>query len=454
MKNYFIKIGLVVTVILSTASCKKYLETKSVQSLATPSTLRDLEALLNADLINKGTMLANGSADEYYYIYTDWQSRTELHKNGYIWDPQLNNYTDWRDQYLAVFYSNTVLFNLDFISNGGDAQRWNRIKGGALFYRALAFFRIAQLYTPQYDANTAEVDPGIVLRLDADFNDVSSRSSVKKTYEQILSDLKASLEFLPDDLPNSVLTKTFPSKVAVFALIARVSLQMGDYQKAREYADLCLQLYPYLLDYNDASKVVPGSSNPFKLHNQEVIFYSNNDASPASNSRAKIDSTLYNSFAAADIRKTAFFSKNADNSYRFKGSYNEGNVNLFCGLATDEMYLTRAECLARLGNTNDAMQDLNELLSKRYLKASFVPLVANNATEALKLILSERKKELIFREIRWSDLKRLNKESAFATGLTRDLNGQVYSLAPNDYRYSLLLPIEVTNLVNLPQNPR
>src|SRR5689334_14473207 len=98
MKNYFIKIGLVVIVILSTVSCKKYLETKSVQTLATPSTLSDLEALLNADLINKGTMLANGSTDEYYYIFTDWQSRNELQKNGYIWDAQLNNYNDWRDQ--------------------------------------------------------------------------------------------------------------------------------------------------------------------------------------------------------------------------------------------------------------------------------------------------------------------------------------------------------------------
>jgi hypothetical protein len=454
MKNYYIKIGLVLIIILSTVSCKKYLETKSVQTLATPSTLGDLEALLNADLINKGTMLTNGSTDEYYYAYTDWQSRTELHKNGYIWDAQLNNYTDWRDQYLAVFYANTVLYNLDFISNNGDVQRWNRIKGGALFYRALAFFRIAQLYAPQYDVNTADVDAGIVLRLKADFNEVSSRSTVKKTYEQILADLNAALELLPDDLPNNVFTKTFPTKAAVYGFGARVNLQMGDYQKALENADKCLGLYNLLLDYNDATKVVPGSSIPFKLNNEEVIFYSNNDASPASNSRAKVDSNLYNSFAANDIRKTAFFSKNTDNSYRFKGSYNEGNVNLFCGVATDEVYLIRAECLARAESANDAMQDLNGLLSKRYLKASFVPLVANNAAEALKHIINERKKELIFREVRWSDLKRLNKEPAFSTVLTRNLNGQLYTLPANDYRYTMLLPIEITNLVDLPQNPR
>lgn len=454
MKNYIIKIGLILIVILSTVSCKKYLETKSVQTLATPSTLSDLEGLLNAELINKGTMLANGSTDEYYYIYTDWQSRNELQKNGYIWDAQLNNYNDWRDLYVAVFYANTVLFNLDFISNGGDVLRWNRIKGGALFYRALAFYRIAQLYAPQYDANTAEVDAGIVLRLNADFNEVSSRSTVKKTYEQIIADLNAALELLQDDLPNNVLTKTFPTKAAVYAFLARVNLQIGDYHKARENADLCLQLYNFLLDYNDATKVVPGSSIPFKIHNEEVIFYSNNDASPASTSRAKVDSNLYNSFAATDIRKTAFFSKNADNSYRFKGSYNEGNVNLFCGIATDEVYLIRAECLARAGSTSDAMLVLNDLLSKRYSKAAFVPLVANNASEALKHIINERKKELIFREVRWSDLKRLNKEPAFATVLTRNLNGEVYTLPANDYRYTMLLPFQVTNLVDLPQNPR
>jgi starch-binding outer membrane protein, SusD/RagB family len=454
MKNYLIKIAVLIVVILPISSCKKFLNEKSVQSLATPGTLSDLEAILNSDLINKASNMTNGGSDEYYYLYADWLSRSELPKNGYIWDAALNDFNDWRELYIAAFYANTVLLNLNTIDANGEQQRWNRIKGAALFYRALAFYRVAQLYAPQYDAATAGTDPGIVLRLKADFNEVSVRSTVQQTYDQITGDLQTSLDLLGDDLPNTVLTKTFPTKTAAYGLLARVSLQKNDYTKAKEYAQACLQRYSLLLDYNDATKVSPAAAAPFKMLNDEVIFYSNNDFSPASNSRAKFDTTLYNLFAATDIRKTAFFSKNTDGTWRFKGSYNEGNVNLFCGIATDEMYLIRAECLAREGNTNAAMQDLNTLLSKRYTTASFTPWVASSSAEALSLIIRERRKELVLRELRWPDLRRLNKEQAFATTLTRNLNGQLHTLPPNDLRYTLLIPIEILRMVDLAQNPR
>src|SRR5581483_1473290 len=118
-----------------------YLDAKSVQSLATPSSLNDLEALLNSPLINKGTEMINGSTDEYYYYYNDWLSRTDVFKKDYVWDAQLNDYDDWRDEFKAAFYANTILFNLPNISSNGDGARWNNIKGSALFYRALAFYR-------------------------------------------------------------------------------------------------------------------------------------------------------------------------------------------------------------------------------------------------------------------------------------------------------------------------
>jgi hypothetical protein len=450
--NHRIKILIAVMLVILATSCKKYLEKKPSQGLATPETMADLEALLNFDLANKGSVLANGSTDEFYFTYTDWLSRSEVHKNGYIWDPALNDFTDWRDLYLSAFYANTVLFNLDLIPDNGDAQRWKKIKGAALFYRALAFFRITQLYAPQYESGTANITPGIVLRKDADFNIASTRSTLQETYDYIINDLQEAKALLPGDLPTTTINKTTPTIAAVHGLLARVYLQMNQFAKAKEQADLCLQLHSTLLDYTDPAKVNPAAATPFKLLNEEVIFYSNGDGSPASGSRAKADTNLYNLYAATDVRKTAFFLRNADNSLRFKGSYNEGSVNLFCGIATDELYLIRAECYARESNTNAAMQDLNALLAKRI--KPFVPLVAGSADEALTFILAERRKELPFRELRWSDLKRLNKEPARATTLTRNLNGQLYTLAPNDLRYTLLIPDEVIRITTLQQNPR
>ncbi len=442
----------------SVTSCKKYLETKSVQSLATPSTLNDLQAILNNLAINNGTVLLNGNTDEYYFLYPDWQGRPELQKNGYIWDAQLNDNTDWSGQYNAVFNANTVLFNLKFITANGDNQRWNSIKGAALFYRALAFYRVAQLYSPQYDFNSATIDLGIPLRLNADINEESTRSSVEQTYDQIIADLNEAVGLLPNDLPNTNVTKTSPSKAAGYGLLARVYLQMGNYAKSKESANACLQIYSYLMDYSNTGApdfVNPlSTSAPFQLLNPEVIFQSMTDQSPNSNSKARIDSNLYRSFDLNDWRRYAYFRFNTDGTPRFKGSYNGNSVELFCGIATDEIFLIRAECYAREGNPTAAMKDLNDLLRTRWKKNSsgittYVDQTAIDANDALAKIIAERKKELINREIRWSDLKRLNKQPAFAATLSRSLNGQIFTLAPNDLRYSLLIPIEVMRITRL-----
>jgi hypothetical protein len=81
----------------------------------------------------------------------------------------------------------------------------------------------------------------------------------------------------------------------------------------------------------------------------------------------------------------------------FRGYYDYGG-NQYTGIATDEIYLIRAECLARSGNTSDALKDLNNLLAKRWKTGiTFTPIQATNADDALVKILAERKKELLFR---------------------------------------------------------
>ena len=117
------------------------------------------------------------------------------------------------------------------------------------------------------------------------------------------------------------------------------------------------------------------------------------------------------------------------------------------------MYLTRAECLARMGNTTDALQDLNTLLIKRWKTGTFIPFTASTAAQALQLILTERRKELLMRSLRWADIKRLNKEGAGLV-LRRIINGNTMELLPNDARYAFPLPQVVIDLSGMPQNPR
>jgi hypothetical protein len=113
----------------------------------------------------------------------------------------------------------------------------------------------------------------------------------------------------------------------------------------------------------------------------------------------------------------------------------------------------RAESFARVGDKDAALLNLNTLLEKRWKSGTFTPVSAASDEEALAIILAERRKELVMRGLRFMDLKRLNKEGANIT-LTRVVEGQVYTLPPNDLRYALAIPEQVIEVSGLTQNPR
>lgn len=229
---------------------------------------------------------------------------------------------------------------------------------------------------------------------------------------------------------------------------------MRDYVNAGHYADLCLQQNSNLMDFNSLSTT---NSRPIPLFNTEVIYHDYPfSADLILSSVCKIDSNLYQSYNNNDLRKAIFFKPNGGGTYKFSGSYlNRPSYFVYDGITTDEMYLTRAECYARAGNVIAAMQDLNTLMIKRWKNnGSFVSFTAATADDAKNLILAERRKELIFRTLRWPDIRRLNLEGANIT-LTKIINNITYTLPPNDLRSVMLIPQEVINTSSgMQQNPR
>ncbi len=192
---------------------------------------------------------------------------------------------------------------------------------------------------------------------------------------------------------------------------------------------------------------------PIVLFNPEVIFHCTMISfTSTSFNKAVADSNLYSSYDTNDLRKVIFY-KNFSGALRIWGSYSKVTTN-FCGLATDEMFLIRAEANARKGNLNNALNDLNTLPSKRYNSNSFIPVTATTADSALTKILIERKKELVFRSLRWSDLRRLNKDPKYAVTLSKTINGQTYTLQPNDPKYVFPIPPDEIRLSGIQQNPR
>lgn len=442
--------------------CKKFLDKKPDERLAVPTTIVDLQSLLDnwTSISQRDPYGGEVSSDDYYLTTADFLSRDENDRNLYIWnkDRQFktgNTGNDWGYCYDVVYKSNLVLSKLDKITRtAGDEIKWNNLKGEALFLRGKSFLALSGVFSLAFDENSADTDMGIVLRLDPNFNLPSRRSTVRQSYNQVIGDLTAAAYYLPAHASHVLK----PSKAAAFGLLARTYLWMRKYDKALLYADSCLQLNNALLDYNTltASQTFPFAASRY-INPEDIVHYNITGPPPTlSQSRAKIDSLLYRSYHGDDLRRTVFFRLNtgaAAGTYAFKGSY-YGSAVLYCGVSTNEIYLVKAECLARAGDKDSALATLNALIRKRWKNAVAYPsIVAVDATEALSKVLIERRKELLMRGLRWMDIKRLNKEGANIT-LTRIISGQSYILPPNDPKYALSIPEDVINISGIPQNPR
>lgn len=446
-------LSLFIIALLGMIACSEsFLDVKPDKKLVVPSSLDDLQALLDYFDVHNSNMPGMGelSSDDYYILYDRWTSLSSPYmRNGYIWAKEIwegSTSIDWNNRYQQIFYANYVLEELEKQERADNPAYYDRLKGAALFYRAYAYYQLAQVFCLPYNKSGTNSDYGLPLRLTSDLNVHADRAIVKETYQRIVDDLKEAHGLLPEKDAY----KTRPVKAASGALLSRVYLTMQEYDNALVFAESVLGAGYELIDFNNLKT---SASYPMERYNSEVIFHSRMTRyTPLSNTRLIIDSTLYHSYATDDLRKAAWF-KPANGSYTFKGSYC-GSLQIFNGLAVDECYLTKAECLARSGKVTEAIQTLSELLLKRYKTGTFTRINTTDQQEALSLILQERRKELLFRGIRWTDLRRLNLDATTATTIYRKLDGIIYTLEPNSPNYILPIADDVIQLSNIPQNIR
>lgn len=460
MKMKTFKMLLLFAAVFIISSCNHYLDVKPNLNLATPTTVKGLQALLDNERYVVQSYPASGDlASDYFYLeYPDWAGLgMQYHRGTYIWNEQGALMTEWTSQFERILTFNIILSEVVNAELGeASEQDRMRVKGTAHFFRGWSYLQLAQIFAPHYEPGVNDDDWGLPLRTEPDINMPSKRNTLSETYGLILDDFRKAAGYLP----TTLITPTRPSKATVFAALARTYLILGDWEASYQYADSCLQLQGQLIDYKSIDY---HNSFPFHLFNKEVLLHTTILSASASFSpaRAKVDSVLYNSYHDYDLRRYANYFQNADETYSFKGSYTgEGNSNrsalLFSGLAIDEVYLSKAESLVRLGKDIDALETLNTLLVNRHDIGWQPYLVTDYDSESLlRLILEEREKSLAFRAgIRWPDLRRLNTDERFAKTLVRDLDGERYTLPPNDLRYTFLIPTEIIQLTGMPQNKR
>lgn len=451
---------------LLATSCLKYVDIKKSGSQSFLETAKDCQLLLdNYELFNTNYPLDGEiSADDYYL--DDQRYASDLiqpeDRTLYTWQPNAIRASarQWVNNYNKIYHCNLVLEAVAELQGKEPDAILNNIKGSALFLRAYALWPLSQTYMKPF-SSSADEDLGIPVHLASDINDVPGRGTVRQTYDAMLKDLKEAVGLLNNT--SSIASR--PNKAAAYAMLARVHLAMNDYDNALANADAALKLKSELIDFNSVN---PGSYNPFPRFNKEVIFHSIIDKQNSvlevgygDENNAIINPEIINAYDEHDLRKLVYVKENLDvpvvtGTYRFVGNY-EGAVAssaLFNGLAVDELFLIRAEAYARKNNVSAALQDMDHLLVSRFESGAYTNMTAANANEALDKILVERRKELLMRGLRWTDLRRLNQETRLAKTLTRTVGGNTYTLSANDARYTLLIPQEVITNSRLEQNGR
>ncbi|WP_214226641.1 RagB/SusD family nutrient uptake outer membrane protein [Pedobacter sp. B4-66] len=449
--------------VVSLLSCKKqndWLDAKRFIGDVTPQTIEDYQAIfdysdvINTDFANIGLI----GTDNLFIKDANFNSAQQAERDAYlwkatIWDGQNGVSGEWDRLFKNIGYANIVLDGLKKID--AKAVGYNNVKGQAFFFRAFGYYNLAQLFCKQYDPQTASTDLGLPLRQSSDVNIIYPRATLQQTYDQMLADIKQAISLL-DKEPAQMRRA---GRFAALALLAKVELIMGNYKDAGIAADQVLQTKKSLLDYN-SDPVSQGTTYRFPalgLGNPEILFYASVNAwatiRPATNNRSFVFPELIAAYESNDLRKALLYVPNGAD-YKFRGCYT-GGFETFCGIALNEVYLIRAECYARQNNVDAAMDDINTLLSKRYVTGTFSNLTATNAEEALRTVLRERRKELPFSaNIRWEDLRRLNKDPRFQVTITRTVNGEQYVLPPNSTAYVLPIPRREIELSKLVQNER
>ncbi|SKB68016.1 SusD family protein [Sphingobacterium nematocida] len=443
MKSRKIKIYrliLLVSSLVTFSACSEFLDIKPDATLAVPERLEDLEGLVDGFTVMNTTLPSTSAiySDDYYVLSADWTAQNNVQeRNFYLWQSEGEFKTIISREFRAILYTNMVLDRLKSISASTTMERdtWNRLRGSALFHRGLRYYVLALHHAPHPNHHLAD-QTKVPLRLTSDNSSKSKLVPTSSIYEQILTDLREAVPYLPD-LP---LLPSRPSRAAAYGLLAKVLLDLGRYESALQYADSCLMIKRDLVDLNTINV---NAAAPFQRFNKEVIFHARSGtASIMSRNVARVNEELFDSYSLNDLRRKAFFVQNLNGKVEFKGDYDgRGTASGFdfWGIIVPDILLVKSECLSRLARPDEAKAVLWELLKNRLTAGEDNPY--KDELDMLTAVLNERRKELIRKGARWIDIRRLMFDEVHKVSLKREINGKEYQ--PNEDRLYINIPNSV-----------
>lgn len=422
----------------SMTACNKFLDVKP-KGIVIPDKVSDYQLMLNSRNMNFSfpTVLLEIS-DDYYEEFDDLSTAPSA--NAYFWRAGIdqNEQADpiaWGPLYNTIYHANVIINNVLKVKDGTEAQR-KAVEAEALVIRSDCYFTLLTIFAKAYDPATAAKDPGLPLVTATDVTDKTpQRASVQATIDDLLQSLHRAIPALP--LTN--LNKHRPTKYAAYGLLARIYLYMQNYAEAGKYADLALSADHTLIDYNEYVDVwdFPSmDSNPEVLWQRGSLDY-------MLPSMANLQKELSDLYPATDRRKTLLMYESPVGSGYYAYMAEPGWFNF--GSTFPEMYLTKAEALARADLPAAAMDAVNHLRRHRIDTDAYAPLTATDKADALQKVLLERRRELALRGQRWMDMKRLDREGRMpkVERVLRGTGAVQATLIPGDKKYVFQIPARV-----------
>ena len=441
--------SLAFVVALFLSACTGWVDIKTKGKLIPEETVNYRYLMNNTDNFRQTATYPDVASDDI--CVSDVEQQNAMYETNkfcavYTWADvlydQSENDTELNKLYQIIYNCNVVIDEVFDSKNGTDEEK-REIYAEALVHRADAYWVLANTYGAPYRAATATTDKCVPLLTTPRVDGSLPRATVAEVFDQIIKDLTEAKGALPE-LPEY---NFYPSQAAVYALLARTYLVMGDYDQAKTNAQEALKLQSGLLnleDYVDGNVAYPENKNdaevilakmpittftysPFLLVLSDDLL----DLFEETDLRYQLFTTSLTDYGTTYVGR-AFSKDKLYSTTQYYPTYEGHNM----GPCVPEMMLIEAECLAREDDADGAMNLVNQLRQKRFKAVDYEALTAANAKDALGIVLDERRRELMCHGLRWSDQRRLANDPDFPTQtVTRVFKGTTYTLEPNSSRY-------------------
>lgn len=450
MKNIYKNVVCLLALGLTFASCDNYLD-DAPKGSKVPTTLADYEAFLRDEYTNHRVDVTGAMQllnDQFLTIAT--LSSNRLSNANYMWDENADRIELKQSDETAYYasYAGISTFNLiieNALSTTEATEEQKRIVWAeAKVLRAMNYFNLANFYADTYAASTASTKLSVPLITSADINAPSRQVTIQELYDFILNDVKEALPYLP----KVSQTALHPNLGAGYAFYARVYLQMNNYTEALKYADLALaennKLYDWIAFYNANKTLIETPANyttfvsPMGYNYVENYTY-RHGASSSLTTENSIPVERAQRFEAGDARflsRWKIYTVGTETYYRrtLSGAFNFG------GITTVEVYLIKAECLARANQISEALDVLNTVRKTRILPASYQDISTIDKTTALNAIFRTKRNELLQTLISFADARRLNAEGVYPVSFSKVANGNTYTLSSTSHMWTMPFP--------------